>query len=44
MGVVGGVEKVSLSGDGGNAKAEGMVMVEGKERALRLYVLGGSHP
>ena len=30
IGVVGGVENVSPSGDGGNAKAEGMVMVEGK--------------
>ena len=41
---MGGVEKVSPSGDGGNGKAEGMVMVEGKERALCLYVFGGLHP
>jgi len=43
IGVVGGVEKVSPSGDGGSVKAEGMVMVEGKERAGCLYVFGGLH-
>jgi len=38
IGVVGGVEKVSPSGDGGNAKVEGMAMgvVEVKERARGL--------